>query len=150
VKKLAIVLLLVGTACRHQVTVVPTNVTPVSRPAGGVTPRDALQQFMAAAKAQDLQAMSLVWGTKDGPAAASMDRTSLEQREVILDCYLKHDTYRIITETPAASDERVMDTELTFKNLTRHTNFYLTPGPQGRWYVRSFDADALRDLCAAR
>ena len=94
--------------------------------------------------------MSLVWGTKDGPAAATMDRTSLEQREVILDCYLKHDTYRIITETPAASDERVMNTELTFKNLTRSTNFYLTPGPQGRWYVRSFDADALRDLCAAR
>jgi hypothetical protein len=148
-KKLAIVVLLVGAACRRQ-TVVTTNVTPRDIATGGATPREALKAFLDAAKAQDLQAMSLVWGTKNGPAAATMDRAALEQREVILACYLKHDTYRIVSETPAAADERVIDTELTFKNLTRSSNFSLTPGPDNRWFVRSFDADALRDLCAAR
>ena len=149
VKKLAIVLLLVVAGCRRQTTVV-TSVTPVSGATGGATPREALQSFLAAAKAQDLQAMSLVWGTKEGPAASTMERATLEQREVILTCYLKHDSYRITSDSPAAADERVMAVEMTFKGLTRSSNFYVTPGPSSRWYVRSFEADALRDFCATR
>jgi hypothetical protein len=134
------------------VTTVPTTpVTPVNTTGGAASPREAVQLFMAAAKAQDLQAMSMIWGTKDGPAASTMDRATLEQREIILACYLKHDSYQILSDSPAAGGERVMAVEVKFGNLTRQTNFYLTQGgPSNRWYVRTFDLDALRDICATR
>jgi hypothetical protein len=148
VKKLAIVLLLVVASCKRQATVVTT--VPVAGQPGAATPREALRGFLAAAKAQDLQAMAMMWGTKDGPAAGSMDRSEMERREIVLTCYLKHDSFQILNEAPAANDERQINVELKYKTLTRSTNFYVTPARENRWYVRTFEADALRDICANR
>jgi hypothetical protein len=147
VKKLAIALLLVTAACHHRVNGGPTMPSGVT---GGASAKEALTLFLAAAKAQDLQAMSTVWGTDKGPAVATMEQSSLEQREIILDCYLKHDSYTIFSESPAAGAERMFAVELKFKTLTRSANFYVTAGPQNRWYVRTFDLEQLRDICATR
>lgn len=146
-KKLAIALLLVAAACRRPASV---NTTPAANAPGAATAHDALVSFLAAAKAQDLQAMAMVWGTKDGPAMANMDHATLEQREVILACYLKHDSYRIVSETPATNNERVLNVELKYHAMARSANFYATPSSSGRWYLRTFDADALREICATR
>ena len=146
-KNLAIVGLLIVAGCTRPVSV-GTAANPNTP--GGATPREAVQKFLAAAKAQDLQAMSNVWGTSAGPARTTMERQELEQREIILLCYLKHDRYRIVSESPATNGERVFDVETTYKDLTRSANFFATPGPAGRWYVRTFENEKLTDICQRR
>ena len=145
-KKLAIVLLLVAVACHRSVAVgSPTPGQP-----GGSSPRDAVAKFMASAKAQDLQAMSLVWGSAQGPIRDTRSREEVEQREVILMCHLKHDSYRVASEGAAANNERVLNVEVKFQDLTKTAPFFLGQGPSQRWYVFRFDLDPLREICARR
>ena len=146
-KKLAIVLLLVAAGCRR--TVVVGNATTVRDP-GAPTPREAVDRFMAAAKTQDLQAMSLVWGTNAGPTIETMAKEERDQREIIMMCYLKHDSYRIMGEAPSTDGDRVIAMEVKFKDLTRSTSFKATRAQSNRWFVLKFDNDALRDICAKK
>ena len=145
VKKLAVLAVLALSACHRQVKV---GSSPTANTPGGATPREALQFFMAAAKAQDIQAMSNVWGTTAGPARSTMDKSELEMREIILMCYLTHDSYQVLGEAPAANGERVLAVDVKYQDLTRSTNFFLTRGPANRWYVARFDNQALQDICA--
>jgi hypothetical protein len=149
VKKLAIVLLLVFAAgCRQRQVVVGT--APNANAPGGATARDALTRFLAAAKAQDLQAFGNIWGTSAGPARGTMAQGELEQRSIILLCYLKHDSYRIVSESPAENNERVFNVEAKYQDLTRSANFFATAGPAGRWYVRHIEIEKLNDICQRR
>lgn len=149
-KKLAILLLLVAAAsCRRQVVVASPPPSDPNAP-GAATPREAVQRFMSAAKAQDLQAMAIIWGTSAGPARGTMGQQEIEQREVIMMGCLKHDSYRTGAESPASGGERVVAVEIKFRDLTRTTNFYATPGPSNRWYVRTFDLESVRDICVRR
>ena len=146
-------LLLTAGACTKRTTVVPptTTPTPTTANASQATPRQALDTFLSAANAQDLQAMSGVWGDKDGSvrATAKMGREEIEKREIIMMCYLRHDRYRVVSDAPSVDNERVLGVELTKGKLSRTSNFNLaTDGT--RWYVRSANLEALRDLCAER
>src|SRR5687767_12054396 len=51
----------------------------------------AVTQFLAGARAQDLQAMSAVFGDENGPLRDREDRTAMEQRLIIMACHLRHD-----------------------------------------------------------
>jgi hypothetical protein len=154
VRKLLIGLLLLSAgACTKRTTVVPptTTPTPTTANASQATPRQALDTFLSAANAQDLQAMAGVWGDKDGSVRASgkMGREEIEKREIIMMCYLRHDRYRVVSDAPSVDNERVLGVELTKGKLARTSNFNLaTDGT--RWYVRSANLEALRDLCAER
>jgi hypothetical protein len=153
VRKLLIGMLVAVGACTTRTTVVPatTTPTPSTSTAGQQTPRQALATFLAAANAQDLQAMSAVWGDKEGSVLASgkMGREEIEKREIIMLCYLRHDKYRVVSELPAMQSERTLSVELTKGKLSRTANFTMaTDG--SRWYVRGADLDALRDLCAEK
>jgi len=155
VRKLLIGLLVAIGACTTRTTSIPATTTPTPAPttstAGQQTPRQALASFLAAANAQDLQAMSGVWGDKDGSvrSSAKMGREEIEKREIIMMCYLKHDKYRVVSDNPAVDNERVLGVELTKGKLSRTANFNMaTDGT--RWYVRSADLEALRDLCVDR
>jgi len=144
-------LLLTAGACTKRTTVVPptTTPTPTTAAASQATPRQALDTFLAAANAQDLQAMAGVWGDKDGSVRASgkMGREEIEKREIIMMCYLRHDRYRVVSDAPSVDNERVLGVELTKGKISRTSNFNLaTDGT--RWYVRSANLEALRDLCA--
>jgi hypothetical protein len=147
VKILAIAGLLMMAACQRQVavTTAPTANTP-----GAASAREAVQKFMAAAKAQDLQALSNIWGTTAGPARTTMGREELEQREIILLCYLKHDSYRVLSESPAQNSERVLMVETKYRELVRTGNFFATIGPANRWYVRQFDSEKFSEICSRR
>ena len=105
---------------------------------------------MAAAKSENLDALSFVWGDQRGPARSTMSREQWEQREVIMMGCLKHDSYRVIAESPAAGGERMMTVELKFRDLTRSSNFYAVPGPDQRWFLKSFDIDPLMAICQRR
>lgn len=154
VKKLIIGLALLA-GCQKTVTTLPA---PASRPGvtaggaatGGTSPRAALDGFMAAVKAGDLQAMGTFWGTDQGPALTLMPQAEREERELIMVCYLKHDSYKVTDEQPGMDGKRVLSVTVTRKDLSRSTNFTMVAGPGARWYVLSMQMDPLRDLCAQR
>ncbi len=114
---------------------------------GASAPRVATQNFLTAANQGDLQAMSAEWGTKDGPARETMDRTQLEKRLTILACYFKHDSARILGDAPGMSGHHDVRVELKKGNLTRQTTFYTIKGPGQRWYVENMDLASVRDFC---
>ncbi|HEX9219473.1 MAG TPA: hypothetical protein VF858_03220 [Gemmatimonadaceae bacterium] len=114
---------------------------------GAAEPKLAAEQFLRAIKANDLQAMSTVWGTQNGPVRETMERTSMEKREIILVCYLTHDTSRVVAEAPGAEGRRDIRVELKRGNLTRQTTLYTIRGPRDRWYVENVDIAAVRDFC---
>jgi hypothetical protein len=114
---------------------------------GGATPQLAVEQFLQAVKARDLQAMSTVFGTNNGPARETMDRTELEKREIILACYFNNDSYRILSERSGQGGHRELSVELKKGNLTRQSTFYAIRGPGDRWYVDNMDIAAVRDFC---
>jgi hypothetical protein len=140
VRKLVLALL-VFAACR-------TSATPKGPMPGAPAPRAAVESFLSAVRAQDLQAMSAVWGSTKGPARDIIDdRAELEKRELVMQCYLNHDRFRILGDVPGDNGGRVFRVELTKGNLTRATTFTTVPGPSERWYVLEADLNPVKDLC---
>jgi hypothetical protein len=156
VRKLAIVLLLVMVGCKRQVSVTtaPSSAATANPNAtGAATHRDALARFMQAAKVQDVQAMSNVWGTTRGPARN--DRTymsveAMEQRIIYMMRCLRHDSYAILGETPATGDKRIFSVQIKYGPLTVVTDFTTTPGPEGRFYLESLDLPKMNTICSAK
>jgi hypothetical protein len=154
VKKLAIVLLLVAVGCHRKVEVrtapPPANGAVGTNPTGAATPRAALEQFLAAAKSQDVQAFARIWGSVNGPIIATLPRDEIEQRSVILFCYLQHDSLRITRELAASGGERLVTADLRYKTVMRSADFITTRGkPNNLWYVKQFEPTTLNDICAA-
>lgn len=114
---------------------------------GAPTARQSVELFLAAVKAQDLQAMSVVWGTDKGPARDQMERTELEKRAIIMQSCYDHDSFMIIREAPAPNSERYVEVAITRGKITKNPNFATVKGPSDRWYVRDADFTAMRDLC---
>jgi hypothetical protein len=128
-----------------------TSVTPSSErgsnETGARTPSGAVQLFFDAVHAGDLQAMSVTWGTKDGPTRDHIPHDELEKREVILQCYFSHDSYRILGPTLDDQGGKSFKVELTRGPRTRTTTVSTIEGPGRRWYVQSLDIAAVRDFC---
>ena len=119
-KRLLVLLVLLG-ACRSAPKTTPT----AAMPAGGYgaeAPRAAVQQFLAAIKSGDLQAISMVWGNAGGPLVndASITREELERRELLMVCFFKHDSAKVLEQVQAGvPDHTVFATELTRGDVTR-------------------------------
>lgn len=114
---------------------------------GAAAPRLAVEQFLAAAKAGDLQAMSVVFGTTRGAARDNMPWNELEKREIILQCFFNADTYRVVSEAAGAEGHRVVRVELTKGRVARQPNFFVIQGPAQRWYVDNMEIAVVRDFC---
>jgi hypothetical protein len=149
VKKLIIVLALAG-ACRSTTT--STGPSPVVRgnQTGATDPTAAIRGFMAAVKQQDLQGMGALWGDVDGLARDRYDRTTLEQRELIMMCWLKHDSFDIVGDAPNPGGTRAYVVSLASGGKSQSTTFDVVQGPGSRWYVKSFDPSKLQENCARR
>lgn len=143
-RKLLLMGLLLAGACT-------TRTVPISETSPASAPRPALAEFLASVRSQDLQAMSGAWGDKDGAVrdTKKMSRVEMEQRELLLMCYFRHDSFRVLGDSPGTDGERVLSVELTKGTLRRTTNFFLTQG-RDRWFVRSADIEPVRDLCTDR
>lgn len=148
------------TACSRAATTTTTTTGPVgaaTSPApsanpnvtGAATPRAAVELFLNAVKVQDIQAMSVIFGTSRGPARDNMNREELEKRLIILQCYFNHDQFRILREAPGDGGHRVITAELTRGSNNRTPAFYAIAGPGGRWYVDNMEIAAVRDFCRA-
>jgi hypothetical protein len=150
VKKLIMAAVLLA-ACRTSPAVVAsTSTAPATGNAtGGADAQGAVRAFMAAAKQQDLQALGGVWGNANGPARDAISREELEKRELIMMRCLRHDRYDIAGEAPNPGGSRAMVVNLTYKDVSRSTNFVVVRGPSNRWYVEKFDLDPLQGICLA-
>jgi hypothetical protein len=120
---------------------------PTGQLTGAPSARHAVEQFLAAVRAQDIQAMSVVWGTSRGPTRDTMDRNELERRAIILQCFLAHDQFRIESESPGEGGRRIMVVAITRGDQTRQPTFHAVPGPSQRWYVENIDLASVRDFC---
>jgi hypothetical protein len=157
VRKLLLVGLLFAGACKSRTVEVPINTAPTPAPvagnsaAGAASPRLAIDAFLGAVRAQDLQAMSGVWGDKNGPVrdTKAFSREEMEQRELILIRCLKHDSFRVLGDSPALDGERLMRVELVRGTVAKSTDFSLARGGD-RWYVRTVALDPVKDLCSAK
>jgi hypothetical protein len=142
VKRFAFLLVALA-ACTHSATPGPGR-----QLTGADSPRRAVESFLAAVRAQDLQAMSVIWGTQKGPARDVVDRAQLERRELIMQCYLNHDKFQILSEAPSQDESRMFAVSLTKGSMTRETSFTTVRGPSNRWYVLEAQLEPVRDLCA--
>ncbi len=114
---------------------------------GAATARGAVEDFLNAVKAQDIQAMSVIFGTRNGPSRDNIERSELEKRLIILQCYFSHDKYRIVDESLGEGGHRVVSVELTRGGNTRSPRFYAIAGPSNRFYVDNMEIAAVRDFC---
>jgi len=145
-KKLLLAFVVVGAVACH--TAPPSTTSTIDNSPGARTSIAAVDRFFAAVHAQDLQAMSLVWGTSKGAARDNMERGELEKREVILQCYFNYDTFRVASESPTSETRRMVRVELQRNGKTRNPVVYTVMGPGGRWYVENLDIAAVKDFCA--
>ncbi|MFL5575039.1 MAG: hypothetical protein ACJ79S_03595 [Gemmatimonadaceae bacterium] len=143
-RKFVVALLLLG-ACRSAGTPTP-GTTGGKSATGASSARAAVDGFLGAVRAQDLQAMSGFWGRKQGPARDAIPRDELEKRELIMQCYLTHDRYRVVNEMSGEAGRRVIRVALSRGEVTRETNFTTIEGPAQRWYVEEVDLGATADL----
>ncbi len=144
-RKIFALLLVVG-ACTSGARGGP-GAGPGNQLTGSAAPRVAIEQFLNAVRAQDIQAMSNIFGTGSGPARDNIDRVELEKRMLIMQCYFNHDKFRITGESNQGS-KRVFQFELTRGTRSRQTSALTVRGPSERWYIESLDIAAVRDFCA--
>ena len=117
---------------------------------GAVGSREAVDAFMKTVKEKDIQAMSIVWGTSRGPARDQIDRAELEKRELLMQCYLRHDGYRIKSDGPGQGGRVLYKVEVQQGQRKRETTFTTIKGPEDRWYVEDVDITVIQDFCTGR
>lgn len=125
----------------------PRASAPSGQATGASTPRLAVEQFLNAVRAQDIQAMGVNFGTSRGPARENIGRDELEKRLIVLQCFFNHDKFRIASENPGEGGHQVLSVELTRGPQTRVPKFYAIRGPANRWYVDNMEIVAVRDFC---
>jgi len=138
----ALVVLVVLASCRT---------APLGGPEPGARSSEAaVTQFLAAARAQDLQAMSAMWGNSESLVRDRADRQELERRLIVMTCHLKHDESRIGPSRRGEGGRILHDVELT-QGPKRATSTFTTVrnSKSDRWFVENFDIEALQEFCAS-
>lgn len=124
--------------------------TPLSGAmSGAASSREAVEAFMRAVRAQDLQTMAAVWGTSRGPARDQLDREQLEKRLIIIQCKLDHEEWGFAEQRARllAGGKQDFQVRVRQKNLSAVTTFTTIQAVDGRWYVEIVDLEPLRDFC---
>ena len=106
-------------------------------------PAAAVQDFLAAVKANDLEAMGSLWGSDRGPANEWMKPDELQKRLTVIRSMLVHDGAAIEPGTRPGSSpaERVVRVRLRRGRCTPVVPF-TTRQYQSRWMVAAIDLDA--------
>jgi hypothetical protein len=139
VKRIALLLVLAAAAC----TTVPVRET--STMTGGASPRDAVDRFLAGARAQDIQALGAVFGNDQGPLRDHADRSMVERQLLIqLQC-LRHDKATVSAPERGAGGSNIFTVNLTQGTLTASPHFTVVRGPSNRWYVEIFEIVELQN-----
>jgi hypothetical protein len=116
---------------------------------GAVSGKAAVEGFLKAVKAQDLQTMSAVWGTTKGAARDQMKREDLEKRLIIMQCTLTHDRWAFIEDRPRlqTGGRQEFQIELFQAQRSAKTSILTVSGPGGRWFVEDINLLPLKEFC---
>lgn len=151
VKRTILLLSLAVAGCKSGSGSSSSAPTPAAAPAanlpGAPAPRAAVERFLAAAKSQDLQELSIAWGTSKGPARDQFERTELEKRLIVMQGCYDADKFTIGDEQPGDNGKRLMKVDLTKGTVTKSPRFTTVKGPSDRWYVEDADFSAVTALC---
>jgi len=140
VKRIALLLVLVTifSSCK---TVVVHDTTQT----GGKTPREAVDRFLAGARAQDLQAIGAVFGNDQGPLRDHADRATIARQLLIqLQC-TRHDKATISEPVRGEGGRQVFVVDMTQANNSASVKFTTVKGPSDRWYVLIFEIQVLQN-----
>lgn len=148
------VMLAAAAGCRTSAPIASGVATP-AMPTGSLTgasnPRAAIEAFMSAVSAEDLQALAAIWGTPNGPARSQMDMTQLQQRELTLLCYMAHDSYSVLSDAPALHGTRTYAVQVKYKTITHVGQFNVGQASDGRFYVYAIvNFQEFQDVCARK
>ena len=139
-KRIALLLVLAVAACKT----VPVRETSTTM-TGGANARDAVDRFLAGARAGDIQALGAVFGNDQGPLREHADRAMVERQLLIqLQC-LRHDKAVISAPVGGAAGTEIFSVDMTQGTLTASPHFTVVRGPANRWYVEVFEIVALQN-----
>jgi hypothetical protein len=155
VKKLiGLGVLLLAVGCQRQVQVssptpIPTTTAGGSSAGaiGGASPAEAVTMMLAAAKAEDLQAVGAVWGDTDGLTRDKWPRSDFEMRAFYVVKCLRNDRFQILSEGPAANGRRVDVVQIVKGAVSAQTNFRMVKGKNDRWLVENVELEPLTKIC---
>jgi len=132
------------------VALVPACRGPSGPAAGADSSEQAVVQFLNGARADDLQAISAVWGNADSPTRERVDRQELERRLLIMVCHLRHDESRVGVAQRAEAGRTMHMVDLVADGNTVALPFTTVQNARsGRWFVENVDLQPARDRCRA-
>lgn len=112
---------------------------------GAASARAAVEQLLAAASAQDLQAVTAIWGDERGLMRDRTPRGELESRAYIIACVLRSDTRKVGDAAPAGNGHMFVTADLTQGQNSGSIRFEVAPYGRGRWLVTNFDVSVLQN-----
>lgn len=126
------------------------KITPSSGVTGATSSEEAIVTFLGAARAQDLQAVSAVWGNDESPTRDRVERQELERRLMIIVCHLRHDESRIGSAQSGEGGRTLHQVELTKGTIKATVPFTTVRNSKnGRWYVEDVDLRSAREICSS-
>lgn len=149
-KLIGLGVLLLSVACQRKVQVSSPTPTPGAATAGligGATPAEAVSMMLAAAKAEDLQAVGAVWGDSEGLSREKWPRSEFEMRAFYVVKCLRNDRYQILSEGTAANGRRLATVQVVKGPVNVQTNFRLVKGKNDRWLVENADLEPMTKIC---
>ncbi len=148
----ALALAALASACVQQTLPAPGGGVTVQ----GVAPQLAVESFMRAAncvasdncatKAQQLESMGRLFGTRDGPIIDRDARPDVEKRLFAIASLVKADDYKLMGQTivPGRVREAVqVDVNLTQGEKSLRVPFVVVRAKSGDWLVEQIDTKAL-------
>ena len=98
---------------------------------------------MRAVADSNLEKMASLWGTANGPASKTRQPPDWERRIVIMQAYLRNDSFRITSDMPDPDDNRrAQQVEIKRKACTWTVPFVSVKTRNGSWLVNQVDLAA--------
>jgi hypothetical protein len=124
------------------------------KPMAGVSGADSAQmavvEFLNGSRAEDLQAISNVWGNDQSPTRDRVERQELERRLLVIVCHLRHDESRIGPPQLGEAGRTQFSVQLTRGTRSATVPFTTVRNVRnGRWYVEDVDLRPAREICNA-
>jgi hypothetical protein len=103
----------------------------------------AVQSFMKAVADSNLPAMASLWGTDRGPAGKTHQPADYDRRIAVMQTYLAHDDYRILSDQPDGSAARhAVQVQLRRQACTYDVPFTVIQLTDQSWIVNQLDLTA--------
>ena len=108
------------------------------RPAGSAS--SSVTEFLRAVNDSNLSKMADLWGTAAGPSSRTHQPPDYERRVAVMQAYLRHDDFRIASDTPGSLPARhAVQAELRRSACTWIVPFEAIQLADSSWIVTSVD-----------